>query len=269
MRLLSLRGCVLAATLVLPLAAAQAHRSWLLPSATVLSGDEPWVTVDAAVSNDLFYFEHFPMQLDGLVITAPDGSAVQAENQARGRYRSTFDFPLKQSGTYRISVGGDQLFATWRKDGQQQRWRGTREAFAREVPADAEGLRVTFGQRRVESFVTRGAPTTQNLRPENRGLEFVPITHPNDLVAGEEARFRLLLDGKPASGVDVEVVPGGNRYRERLGDTKVKTGEDGSFTLTWSGPGMYWINASVRDGNSGLPNVQRNASVAATLEVLP
>ena len=269
MRLLSLRGCVLAAALVLPLTAAEAHRSWLLPSATVLSGDEPWVTVDAAVSNDLFYFEHFPMQLDGLVITAPDGTTVQAENQARGRYRSTFDVPLKQAGTYRISVGGDQLFASWRKDGQQHRWRGTREAFAREVPTEAEALRVTFGQRRVDTFITRGKPSETVLQPANSGLEMVAVTHPNDLVAGEQARFRLLLDGKPAAGVDVEVVPGGNRYRERLGDTKVKTGEDGGFTVTWSGPGMYWISASVRDANSGIPNVQRNASYAATLEVLP
>jgi hypothetical protein len=33
---------------------AQAHRAWLLPSATVLSGTDAWVTVDAAISNDLF-----------------------------------------------------------------------------------------------------------------------------------------------------------------------------------------------------------------------
>ncbi len=28
----------------------------MMPSSTVLSGDDVWVTVDAAVSNDLFYF---------------------------------------------------------------------------------------------------------------------------------------------------------------------------------------------------------------------
>jgi hypothetical protein len=43
-----------------------AHRLWLLPSSTVLSGDEGWVTVDAAVSNTLFVFEHRPLRLDGL-----------------------------------------------------------------------------------------------------------------------------------------------------------------------------------------------------------
>ena len=57
-------------------ASAHAHRTWLLPSATVLSGKEQWVTVDAAVSNDLFYFEHNPLQLDNLSVVAPDGSSV-------------------------------------------------------------------------------------------------------------------------------------------------------------------------------------------------
>src|SRR5690554_7536764 len=55
----------LALALCLPLSA-NAHRAWMLPSATVLSGEEPWITVDAAVSNDIFYFEHFPLQIEGV-----------------------------------------------------------------------------------------------------------------------------------------------------------------------------------------------------------
>src|SRR5690606_21172218 len=89
---------------------ANAHRGWLLPSMTVISGDKPWVTVDAAISNDLFYFEHFPMRLDGLAIVAPDGKPAQAQNSATGRYRSTFDVELTQSGTYKIAVVNNGLF---------------------------------------------------------------------------------------------------------------------------------------------------------------
>lgn len=262
------RRLLLAAALLLPLPAT-AHRGWMLPSATVLSGDNTWVTVDAAISNDLFYFEHVPMALDGLVITAPDGSRAEARNQSRGQYRSTFDIRLDQPGTYRVAVAGDTLMASWRQDGQPRRWRGTREAFAREVPANAEGLRVTFGQRRVEFFATRGAPTDRALQPVNQGLELVPVTHPNDLVAGERARFRLLLDGQPAAGIAVEVIAGGKRYRDEPGEMKLKTDEAGVVEVAWQGPGMYWLSASVRDGRSGIPNVERNASYAATLEVLP
>ena len=61
----------------------------------------------------------------------------------------------------------------------------------------------------------------------------------------------------------------GETSGDQLGEMKIRTGEDGSFSVAWPGPGMFWLNASVRDDNSGLPNVQRNASYAATLEVLP
>ena len=36
---------------------------------------ETAVTVDAAVSNDLFYFNHVPLKIDNLAIVAPDGRA--------------------------------------------------------------------------------------------------------------------------------------------------------------------------------------------------
>ncbi|MCF5951314.1 DUF4198 domain-containing protein, partial [Xanthomonas perforans] len=83
----------------LPLSAL-AHKAWLLPSQTVIAGDAPWITVDAAVSNDLFYFNHVPLRLDNLSITAPDGSALTPENPATGKYRSVFDLQLTQPGTY-------------------------------------------------------------------------------------------------------------------------------------------------------------------------
>ncbi len=219
---MAIRVAVLALAALAPLAA-HAHRQWLLPSATVLSGSDPWVTVDAAVSNDLFYFEHVPMRLDNLQVTAPDGSAVKAENAATGKYRSTFDLHLTQPGTYRVAVVNNGLFASYKVDGQARRWRGSAENFAREVPANAQDLQVTQAEGRIESFVTAGKPSDKGLRTVGRGLELAPITHPNDLVAGDTASFRLLLDGKPASNLKVSVVPGGIRYRDQLQEFSATT----------------------------------------------
>ena len=77
------RGALAAASLVALLAApvaANAHRQWMLPSSTVLSGNDPWITVDAAVSNDLFYFDHVPMRLEGVAVIAPDGVRLLSSN---------------------------------------------------------------------------------------------------------------------------------------------------------------------------------------------
>ena len=108
----------------------------------MLAGDKPWVTVDAAVSNDLFYFNHVPLQLENLAITAPDGSKAAAQNPSTGKYRSVFDVELKQAGTYRIGVVNDYATASWDENGKPKRWRGTPAAFATEVPKDAKDLQV-------------------------------------------------------------------------------------------------------------------------------
>ncbi|UIF91554.1 DUF4198 domain-containing protein [Cupriavidus sp. UYPR2.512] len=263
------RVTVLALAALAPLAA-HAHRQWLLPSATVLSGSDPWVTVDAAVSNDLFYFEHVPMRLDNLQVTAPDGSAVKAENAATGKYRSTFDLHLTQPGTYRVAVVNNGLFASYKVDGQARRWRGSAENFAREVPADAQDLQVTQAEGRIESFVTAGKPSEKGLRTVGRGLELAPITHPNDLVAGDTASFRLLLDGKPAGNLKVSVVPGGIRYRDQLQEFSATTDADGKFSVKWPAPGMYWMEAEVKDDKTTFKQARsRRAVYAVTVEVLP
>lgn len=221
-----------------------AHRQWMLPSSTILSKADSWITVDAAVSNELFYFDHVPMRLGGIVITAPDGSKVEPQNVATGKYRSTFDVHLAIPGTYRIASVSNMVFASWTEDGSAKSWRGDAAAFAKEVPADAKDLRSTRMSNRIEVFATAGKPDTKALQPLGEGLELVPVTHPNDVVTDEPATFQFLHNGKPAAGLEVSVVPGGIRYRDQLLEQKLVTGADGKFTVTFPDPGMYWMNAT-------------------------
>ncbi len=259
----------LAIAAVLPFSAL-AHKAWLQPSQTVLAGERPWITVDAAVSNDLFYFNHVPLRLDTLVITAPDGSAVQPQNPATGKYRSVFDVELVQTGTYRLALVNDGLFANWNENGQRKRWRGNAASFASEVPKDAKDLQVSQALGRVETFVTNGAPNQTALKPSGRGLELVPVTHPNDLFVGEKATFKLQIDGKPAPGLAVEIVRGGTRYRNAQDELKLTTDAQGSFSVTWPEAGMYWLETTSEDSKTSLPQAkQRRLSYVATLEVLP
>ena len=295
-----LKWTALTLAVCLPLSA-HAHRAWMLPSATVLSGDAPWITVDAAVSNDLFYFEHFPLQLEGigqplalpargpapaadaapqapaplrrpanrLSILAPDGSAVPAENGAVGRYRSTFDVQLNQKGTYKLAVAGSGLMASWKENGLTHRWMGKPEDLARQVPAKADALRVVQSNTRMEVFVTSGATTDRVLKPSNSGLEMLPITHPNDLFAGETAQFAFLLDGKPAKNLEVVVIPGGNRYRDATGELNLRTDAKGVLSVTWPAAGMYWLEAELKSSDAvKKPVTERRAVYSATLEVL-
>lgn len=260
--------------LCLPLGA-QAHRAWLLPSATVLSSDDAWVSIDAAVSNDIFHADHAPMRTDGVVITAPDGSNLQSQNVSLGKFRSTFDVQLPQKGTYKIALASSGLMAVWETEtGERKMWPGRGERanpadFDKMVPKKAKNLKVSQFSRRMETFVTSGSPTELVLKATKQGLELIPVTHPNDLFAGEAAKFQFMIDGKPAAGVKVTVIPGGMRYRTEQAAMELETDKKGNISVTWPEAGMYWLSASYRDEKAKKPATSRSGSYAATFEVLP
>ena len=255
------------ATLALPMSA-QAHRAWLAPTATVLSGTDAWVGFDAGMSNGVFIADHAAMNLAGLVVTAPDGSIAQPENMMRSRYRSTFDLHLTQPGTWKIANVSSGVTATYKENGEDKRWRGSAAEFPGALPAGATDVVATRTSNRIETFVTLGAPTDSVFTNPADGLALIPVTHPNDVVAGEAATFKLSIDGLPASNVEVTVARGGMRYRDNPEEMTVTTGPDGAFTVTWPEPGMYWLNASVRTPAQG-DAIAASAQYVAVMEVLP
>jgi uncharacterized GH25 family protein len=252
-----------------------AHRGWIMPAATVLSADKPWVTFDAAVSNDIFHADHAPFRLEGISVMSPDGTQIALQNISVGKYRSTFDLELAGQGTYKVYNASNSLRARWvDEQGQRQSWPDRREIadikdFAKNVPQNAKDLNVSQSSRRIETFVTAGTPSTQVFKSTNEGLELVPITHPNDLYAGETAQFSLLIDGKPAVGAEVLVLAGGMRYRNAQDEITAVTDKDGTFSITWPAAGMFWLNSSYKDDKAKAPATERQGSYTATFEVLP
>lgn len=265
---LLLPALALGSALLLPLTA-QAHRGWILPAATTLSSEDAWVTFDGAISNDIFHTDYAPLRLNYLEVVGPNGEAVTVHNAHTGKYRSTFDLNLTERGTYRISAVNTGIFASWEENGERKRWRGSAEEFSNAVPRRAKKLEVTEFSRRLETYVTAGAPDESVFVIEGKGLTLVPETHPNDLFAGETARFRFLIDGKPAAGASVEVIPGGMRYRNHQDLETLTTDDDGYLSIQWPGAGMYWIGASYDDDQASRRGARRHASYSGTFEVLP
>ena len=122
---LTAAGLIAMACAVLP-GTALAHRQWLLPSTTALAGTDSGVTVDAAVSNDLFYPDHFPLDVSDVQVFAPDGSPAQMQNPAKGLYRSTFDVVIDKPGTWKIGLEQTSLSGSFTLDGQTWRVGGRR-----------------------------------------------------------------------------------------------------------------------------------------------
>lgn len=168
----------------------------------------------------------------------------------------------------------NSISARWEDNGQRKFWppRGqpfTAEGFAKEVPAKADKLTVTQSLTQLVTYATAGKPNDTALKTTGQGLELAPVTGFTDLFAGEEARFKFLLDGKPAASLKVEVIADGVRYRNAPNEMELTTDRDGIVRINWPAPGMYWLSASVEDEAASTPPAKlRRTAYTAVFEVL-
>lgn len=234
----------LAAVLLALSASAQAHRPWLLPSASEVDGKEPWVTVDAAVSENLFDADTVAIKLDNLAITGPDGQPVKPEAVFHGKLRASAEVKLSQPGTYKFSLQNTSAMASYTVNGESKRWRGAASELDKALPAQAEGVQVSRTVQRLETYVSANANTDKTLAASGAGLELLPLSHPGDLRVGERARFRVLLNGQPLANQEVAIVPGGVRQRGVLKDFAATSDAKGEFSVNWPLAQMYWLQAS-------------------------
>lgn len=266
---------LLFASLVTGTLSVQAHRLWILPDVTVLSGDEPAVSFDAAVSNSIFNYDHVALRADAIHISAPDGTEVEPENAAKGKLRTVFDLSMTQEGTYRVYLTMQGMNAFWKDaDGKRHMFPGrgqsaTPEEISNAIPADAEGVRIVESYRRAETFVTAGAPSDNVKKISGQGVELKPVTHPNDLYAGETATFALMLNGKPLAGADVVLIKEGTRYRDSQDEIALTTDNNGAIQVNWQGAGRYFMEMEYKDDKAQAPATERSATYTAVFEVLP
>lgn len=311
---------LLAAAALLAVPAA-AHNQWIKPSATVIGGEEGWVTFDAAVSTDVYDANFHPLQLEQIKASDPDGAPAPIEHGLAGQFRSAFDLHLTKPGTWRVGIDSFNVTGSYKLNGEDYRVGGrgrgggqggqgggqgaqpagtsvpgvplgagaapggegrgpggqNRGGFnpnAKVVPGGpdftppegATDIKLTLSGARNEVFVTLGKPSA--IRLSGKGLEMQPITHPADLVADEAGKFRFLVDGKPAAGLELEIIPDGRRYRNAQGTITVKTDANGVATVTWPAAGLYWLHTAFTDETSPRPGITgRRFQYTATLEV--
>ncbi|MCA1245164.1 DUF4198 domain-containing protein [Massilia sp. MS-15] len=251
--------------------AASAHRGWMLPSASFVEKEEAWVTIDGAISEGLFEFDHVPLRMDGVTVTGPDGVTAPAPVAVLGKLRSTLDLRLPQDGTYRIAMVSNNVMGSYKVGGETRRFRGTEQSVAKEIPAGATDVQQSTTHTRMETFVSANKLSNGALKPSGQGLELVPITHPNDLRAGEPAKFRFQLDGKPLANFPFSMVPAGVKYRGTINEIRLSTDAKGEASFTLPAPNRYWLSAKypVDQGKGpGEPGSRRYA-YSATFEILP
>lgn len=266
-----MKRTLLALALACCASAASAHRPWMLPTGTNIETREPVVTIDCAISDDLFEFDHLPLKMDGASVTDPDGLVTPLPAGQSGRFRSSVDLALPKNGTYRIALVNATVMGSYKLNGELKRVRSTEAAFAKEVPAGATEVQSSTQFARLETFVTANKASMGAFRPTGQGLEMIPLTNPTELHAGETARLRFTLDGKALANFPFSLIPGGVRYRGVLGELRFTTDARGEASVRLPAPNQYLLSASYPAEQAKAPPADgaRRYSYSATLAVLP
>lgn len=262
----TMKKTVLALVLAGVASAAFAHHPWIMPTTTFIESKDAQVTIDGAVSDQLFEFDTNTLKLDGATVTDPDGATAALPAASAGRFRSSVDLKLPKDGTYKISLVQQNTMGSYKVNGEMKRFRNEAD-----VPAGATDISRSTMFNRMETFVTANKPSMGAFKASGDGLEMIPLTNPTELRAGETARVRFTLDGKPLANQPFSLTPGGVRYRGVLGEIRLVTDAKGEALIKLPAANAYLLSASYpNDQRKGPPeNGARRYAYAATLAVLP
>lgn len=236
----------LGAVALLMIGQASAHNRWILPSHFNLSNDKgEWVMADITASNETFNVDK-PMGADKLEITGPNGKRVRVGSSYRGHRKSVVDIHLEDSGTYQFKMGGEASYWTsYQLIGDEKKhWlRGVNKLQRQgQLPKGAINAHTMESYANVLSYITLNTPS-KGFKTTDKGLEFVPVTHPSDVAQGEQAQFKFIFNGQPQAGVSVEIVREGVRYRNDQNVLKLTSDKKGIINFTLAQAGRYLLMA--------------------------
>lgn len=247
--------------------AALAHTQWVMPSHFVLSGEDNWISVDLSAANMTFVADK-GVSPDNLTIVLPDGSREPFSQRYQGKRKSQADHQLLQDGSYLIENGGQaRYFTMYEQNGERKRIMADKQAAAKQLPADATNISTSRSQSKALAVVTVKAPNRKAITPTGEGFELNFITHPADYVAEEPIAWQLLLDGKPAAGVQVELSREAELYRNNAGRQVFTSDQQGKLSFTPELAGRYLIEASYQANTTSALADGVRATLTLTFEV--
>lgn len=247
-----MKAVALASVMAMGLAAAttaQAHPRWVLPSHfTVSKEGGDWLTFDVTASHGTFVFDK-PAGSEQAFVIMPDGRSERPNFVVRGKRRSMFDFFFVEEGTHKVAINNQPSYYTQYKAGRRDtvKWaKASKADRASVIPEKARDVVTQLSYTRAESYVTVGMPTEKALEIEGKLLEMKPITHPSDIIEGDEVTFQFFFNGEPQQGVTAEITREGTLYRNHQEQIDVVSDKDGKITFTPDVAGRYLMKANYK-----------------------
>ena len=256
--------------------AARAHTPYLLPN--TFNPERPRVTLQAALTEDDYFNPDIALNVPAYVVTSPSGKPSEIKPNAVLKDVAVVEASLDEAGTYRFSTGNvvqrkntvALVGGKWLNVRQPRAGRPAGEGAqaapparpagdarpAQAAPPQEEGppnsiaaADVPTGARtmtteqvmKVETYVSKGAPTDTALKTSGEGFELKPGTHPNAIYVDQGFAFQLLVDNQPAANVPISVYRSGNIYDDRRIAVELKTDAKGAGHVAFTQPGVYLL----------------------------
>lgn len=219
-----------------------AHTPYLKPhSFEPVRGDK--VTLDASFA-EKFFVPEVAFANSIYHVISPEGKKEQPDLMGQFNTRVVVEHQLDNDGTYRFSTGRryGRIFKSYELNGERKSMRDPSQP----IPEGAKLLSHFQSLTMAETYVSKGAPNQEALKPYNSGLEFVSHSHPNDLFVGEDLTLQSLFDGKPLEGLKVEVFLAQDQFTDEKAHLSLSSGNDGGFVFTPTTAGTYLIMARHR-----------------------
>ncbi|PSU36073.1 DUF4198 domain-containing protein [Photobacterium lutimaris] len=230
-------------------ATANAHPRWILPSHfTVSKEGGDWLTFDVTASHGTFVFDK-PAGSETGQIVMPDGRIQYPSYVTKGKRRSVFDFYFEEDGTHKVRVNNVPSYYTQYKAGRRDtvKWVKAHKAERDEVlPKKSRDVITQISYTRAETYVTVGKPTEKAFEIEGKYLELVPVTHPADIVEGEEVTFQFFFNGEPQQGVTAEITREGTLYRNHQEQIDVVSDDQGLVSFVPEHAGRWLMKANYK-----------------------
>lgn len=242
-----------------------AHTPYLVPgSFEPVRGD--LVTLDASFTEE-FFVPEIAFDKSEFFVISPDGTKSEVDTHHLLKTRNVVEHEIKEKGTYRFSTGKrlGRVFKVYELNGERESLENPTDP----VPEGGKLLSFFQSVTMAETYVTNGKPSEAALKAKNTGLEFVALTHPNDLFVGDALELKSLFNGVPMKDFDIFVFHAQDQFGTKDEGLKITTDENGLFSFTAEQEGAYLLRGRYRTpAPKGSPAPEYSYTYTLVIEVV-
>jgi len=201
------------------------------------------VTLDASFA-EKFFVPEVAFANSIYRVTQPNGIKTTPEIMSQLKSRVVVEHKLQEDGTYRFSTGKrlGRVFKVYELDGK----RHSMENPAESIPKGAKLVSFFQSLTLAETYVSKGAPNDVAFSAYNTGLEFIPVSHPNEIFVGESFEFTSLFDGKAIGDLKVSVFLAKDQFTDEKPTLELMSNARGKLSFTPKEAGTYLLLARHR-----------------------